>query len=341
MAGGADLRRLPREPGLRRPPSCRPRTSSCARFRRSTIPTTCSTCATRSSSRRGPGLARDGLPGRLSLRADRGRGLAVGEGRRGPALPHRPRQGAGDPRGGADAVVGTGATAADLARVRATYELEPPFVLFPGVTWPHKNHLRLFEALAHLRDERGIDGAAWSARAPATRRSGRGSRLRCASSGSPTRCSSSATSPRRTCAASTGSPRVSCCPSLYEASSLPIFEAWLDGLPVACSNATGAAGAGPRRGLLFDPTDVDGDRRRRRPDRDRRDLRRDLRARGYERLKDFDLLRTAKAYRAVYRRAAGFALTDEDRWLLEWDWMRGAQQREQDPSCDRQERTSS
>jgi hypothetical protein len=39
-------------------------------------------------------------------------------------------------------------------------------------------------------------------------------------------------------------------------------------------------------------------------------------------LGDFSWERTAKAYRAVYRRAACRPLTDEDRWLLSWDWMR-------------------
>ena len=43
-------------------------------------------------------------------------------------------------------------------------------------------------------------------------------------------------------------------------------------------------------------------------------------------MKDFDVLRTAKAYRAVYRRTAGARLTEEDRWLLQWDWMRGVAQ---------------
>jgi hypothetical protein len=38
------------------------------------------------------------------------------------------------------------------------------------------------------------------------------------------------------------------------------------------------------------------------------------------------VLRTAKAYRAVYRRAAAVSLTEEDRWLLQWDWMRGTSQ---------------
>ena len=47
----------------------------------------------------------------------------------------------------------------------------------------------------------------------------------------------------------------------------------------------------------------------------------ELRKRGYRRLKDFDWQRTARAYRAVYRRAAGHSLTEEDRRLLAWNWM--------------------
>jgi hypothetical protein len=44
-----------------------------------------------------------------------------------------------------------------------------------------------------------------------------------------------------------------------------------------------------------------------------------LRRRGARRLEDFSLERTAKAYRAVYRRAAGRALDEEDRRLLNQD----------------------
>jgi hypothetical protein len=51
-------------------------------------------------------------------------------------------------------------------------------------------------------------------------------------------------------------------------------------------------------------------------------LRERLRNRGLHRLRDFSWERTAKAYRAVYRSAAGRELTEEDRWLLSWDWMR-------------------
>jgi glycogen synthase len=51
------------------------------------------------------------------------------------------------------------------------------------------------------------------------------------------------------------------------------------------------------------------------------DLRSQLILKGKSRLKDFSWERTAKAYRALYRRIARRSLTDEDEFLLSWDWM--------------------
>ena len=48
----------------------------------------------------------------------------------------------------------------------------------------------------------------------------------------------------------------------------------------------------------------------------------DLIAKGKVRLSDFDFLRTARANRATYRRAAGRNLDAEDAALLAHDWMR-------------------
>ena len=44
----------------------------------------------------------------------------------------------------------------DIDRVRRTFGLPHRFALYPAMTFPHKNHLRLFEALAILRDRHGI-----------------------------------------------------------------------------------------------------------------------------------------------------------------------------------------
>jgi glycosyltransferase involved in cell wall biosynthesis len=91
---------------------------------------------------------------------------------------------------------------------------------------------------------------------------------------------------------------------------------------VASSNVTALPDQVQDAGLLFDASDVGAMANAiARLATDER-LRADLVQRGYRRARDFDWERTAKAYRAVYRRAAGFPLTDEDRWLLQWDWLR-------------------
>jgi glycosyltransferase involved in cell wall biosynthesis len=111
-------------------------------------------------------------------------------------------------------------------------------------------------------------------------------------------------------------------PTLFEADSCPIHEAWSEGLPVASSNHTALPEQVGDAGLLFDAADVSAiaDALERMASDAR--LRQELVQRGYRRVKDFDWLRTAKAYRAVYRRAAGVSLTEEDQWLLAWDWMK-------------------
>jgi glycosyltransferase involved in cell wall biosynthesis len=47
-------------------------------------------------------------------------------------------------------------TAEQVAEVRRAYALPERFALYPAMAFPHKNHLRLFEALAILRDRYGV-----------------------------------------------------------------------------------------------------------------------------------------------------------------------------------------
>jgi glycosyltransferase involved in cell wall biosynthesis len=216
-------------------------------------------------------------------------------------------------------------SSADLARARATYGLKPPFIVFPGVTWPHKNHLQLFRALAHLRDQRGLTvrlictGARYPDHWPRIEAG-----LREFALSGQVKFLGYVPEPDLRAIY-----RLASClvlPSFYEASSLPIFEAWFDGLPVVCSNAAALPQQVHDAALLFDPADVNALADALATVMTDADVRRLLQGRGYERLKDFDLQRTAKAYRGVYRRAAGLPLSEEDRWLLRWDWMRGAPQ---------------
>lgn len=206
-----------------------------------------------------------------------------------------------------------------LGEVRDKYQLHEPFIIYPAVAWEHKNHIRLFEALATLRDRHGIKV-----------------RLVCTGGN----CDFLPRVQQRMNELQLSSQvrflgfvseedlraiymmsEFLIMPTLFEASSLPIFEAWLEGTPVACSNITALPDQVLDAALLFDPNDVESIADAIVRMTDDVGLRQHLKARGYDRLQDFDPERTAKAYRAVYRRAARHHLTEEDRYVLDWDWM--------------------
>jgi glycosyltransferase involved in cell wall biosynthesis len=202
-----------------------------------------------------------------------------------------------------------------IRTLREKYELGiVPFALYPAMTWEHKNHLRLLEALASLRDRQGLN-------------------LRLICTGFKTDFWPSIEERRRKLDlteivkfpglvplddlhALYRAAHLVFLPTLFEAASAPVFEAWQHGVPVACSRATSLPEQVADAALLFDPlstNEIAAALERLTTDFN---LREDLRERGTRRLKDFSLERTAKSYRAVYRRAAGRELTAEDHWLL-------------------------
>ena len=212
-------------------------------------------------------------------------------------------------------------TQESLDGVKKRYHLEQPFALFPAVTWPHKNHLRLLEALAHLRDSRGLtirlvctgskDEAFWPQIEKCLDKYALRSQVKFLGFVSD--------------AELRALHRLSqflVMPTLFEAISLPIFDAWAETVPVVCSNVTALPDQVLDAATLFDPYSVESiaDALARVATDEK--LRVDLGKRGARRVKDFDWTRTAKAYRAVYRRATSNLLTEEDHWLLGWDWMR-------------------
>ena len=199
--------------------------------------------------------------------------------------------------------------------------LPATYAFYPAISWPHKNHLRLLEALAELRDQRGLvvslvcTGAKFESHWPKVERRMKELRLE-----SQVRFLGFIS--ERDLRVTYRRAQFLIFPSLFEADSCPIHEAWSEGLPVASSNHTALPDQVGDAGLMFDAVDVSAIANAVQKMATDPNLRRDLVERGHRRVKDFDWTRTAKAYRAVYRRVAGLTLNEEDRWLLEWDWMR-------------------
>ena len=210
---------------------------------------------------------------------------------------------------------------ARIEEARSRLKLPATYALYPAVTWSHKNHLRLLDALAKLRDHRGIavnlvcTGAKYESHWPKIEQ-----RVKDLSLASQVRFLGFLSEADLRVVYRLAQFLV--LPTLFEADSCPIHEAWSEGLPVASSNHSALPDQIGDAGLLFDAKDVSAIADAILRMTTDADLRRALIERGYRRVKDFDWERTAKAYRAVYRRAAGVTLNEEDRWLLEWDWMR-------------------
>jgi glycosyltransferase involved in cell wall biosynthesis len=96
-----------------------------------------------------------------------------------------------------------------------------------------------------------------------------------------------------------------------------MFEAWSEGTPVACSTVTSLPEDAGDSALFFNPTSVEEIAGAIYQMATNAKLRETLRERGTDRIKQFTWERTAKTYRALYRKLGGCTLTEEDEILLD------------------------
>lgn len=208
-----------------------------------------------------------------------------------------------------------------MKTVKEKYRLELPFAFYPATTWKHKNHLSLLEAVARLRDHHRLllhivcTGALVPDHWAEINKHLDTLYLR-------NQVQFLGEVPAEDIRSIYRLAQFVVVPTLFEAASGPIFEAWEDDVPVACSTVTSLPEQVKDAALLFDPFSVDAIATALQRMSVDDNLRDELIRKGQRRLKDFDWERTAKAYRAVYRRAANIPLTEEDHCLLSWDWMR-------------------
>lgn len=196
------------------------------------------------------------------------------------------------------------------------YNISPaPYMFYPAMTWEHKNHLRLLEAVALLRDRdnltinlicSGHKNAFFGQIEGRLRELKLDEQVKFLGVVSYEELSSLYLRAQFVII-----------PTLFEAASAPLFEAWQHDVAVTCSAVTSLPEQAGNAALLFDPFSAEaiaGAIKKMSLDED---LRESLRERGTIRLRDFNLERTLKSYRAVYRKAAGLKLNDEDRELLD------------------------
>ena len=185
-------------------------------------------------------------------------------------------------------------TAADLDRLRSRLSLPESFLLYPAQTWPHKNHERLLQSLARVRDENGtvIPLICPGKQTRHYRRIREEiERLGLAKT---TSFPGFVNSLELRGLYELGTSLVF--PSRFEGWGLPICEAFDAGMPVASSTATGLPDVVGDAGLLFDPNDVaEMASQLHRIWTDER-LRADLRDRGTRRSEEFSFDHTARLW---------------------------------------------
>ena len=205
------------------------------------------------------------------------------------------------------------------------YSLKQPFALFPAMTRRHKNHLRLLEAFALLRQQRritpnlvctGFQNDFWPTIEKRMNELNLNEQVRFLGMVDPDELR-----------AFYRAAEFLIFPTLFEGAGMPVLEAWQDNTPVTCSRVTSLPELARDAALLFDPLSVESIAEAVGRMHMDSDLRVNLRTRGSCRLQDFSWEHTAKQYRAVFRRAAGRILDDEDRWLL-------ASDRKDVPTCE-------
>lgn len=205
--------------------------------------------------------------------------------------------------------------------VNKKYHLPDIFAFYPAMLWKHKNHIALIEALAYLRDEKGLKvnlvctGSIQSDNGPKIVE-------KIEELGLETQVQVIGVVSRQELRSIYQLAQFVIIPTLFEAASAPVFEAWFEGVPVACSTVTSLPEQAGDAALLFDPFSIYEIASAIESLALNELLRQNLIAKGQKRLQDFDWGRTARAYRAVYRSVARKSLDDEDRRLLSWDWMK-------------------
>ena len=187
------------------------------------------------------------------------------------------------------------------------------FIFYPAQTWPHKNHLNLIRALRKLRD-RGIC-------VPLVCSGYKNEYYRVVQA----EVSRLGMADLVTFLGFVNDAEMQCLfnlcsfvvvPTKFEAESLPIWEAFATRRTVAASNVTSLPQQIGDGGLMFDPDDISQmseciERLWR--DKEARNL---FAQRGFESVQYFTWERSARHFRALYRRLLGRTLTVEDQNIL-------------------------
>lgn len=183
----------------------------------------------------------------------------------------------------------------------------PDFALYPAQTWPHKNHIRLLQAIASLREAgisvplvcTGARNEHYSTIAAEVDRLELSDLVHF-----------TGFVPPDTLRAIYAGARCLVFPSLFEGWGMPIFDALARGLPVACTSSCGLGKLVGHAAVVFDPQSVDDIAGAVRAAWSDPPSRREQVAAGRQLTLELTWERTCRALEAIYRQVGG---ADPDR----------------------------
>lgn len=204
--------------------------------------------------------------------------------------------------------------AKDQLAMMEKYDLPERYAFYPAKSWPHKNHLRLVEALGQLRDQRnmtvklvltGSKSDHWKT-----------IQDRIVELNLTEQVSHLGYVPPEDLRALYQLASFVVFPSLFEGGGFPLLEAWSERTPVICANSTALAEKSGDAAISFDPEDVDDIAAAiARIHTDNR-LYKKLVGLGKIRIDKFNWELTARCYQALYLSITGATLSDRQRNLL-------------------------
>jgi glycosyltransferase involved in cell wall biosynthesis len=193
---------------------------------------------------------------------------------------------------------------------------DEPYAIYPAKPWPHKNHERLFAALAKLRKESGL-------RIPlvCTGRAVKGKEGFLESL-----AEEYAIKDQIVCTGYLSesdiqyylaNARIMLYPSLFEGLGIPLLEAMDQGVPIVCSNVSCIPEVVGKSAMMFNPYSVDDIATKLATIWSDDGLRSDLVERGKERAKDFAWDQAASSFHLLYRFIAKRTLSEQERMELQ------------------------
>lgn len=194
--------------------------------------------------------------------------------------------------------------------------LPPRYILYPAKTWPHKNHQRLFRALARVRDTAGLTVPLVCTAKPIPEHEA-ALRACMAACGLDRQVIFTGYLNREQMTAVLRGAESLVFPSLFEGLGIPLLEAMEYGVPIASSHATCLPEIGGDAAWYFDPTSEEGIADAIRTLWMKSEVRLALRERGLARIRQFQWAHAAEKFRICYRYVARRPRTSTDELLLQ------------------------